>query len=520
MKNKKAVLIYPTPIGEVPMNLAHLGAVLRNRGYEVKAYVNNFKEFLQVEDFLDRIRLISPDFVGISITTFNLLMVYELISKIKEMGIPVVAGGPHPSACPEECLFRGVDIVVRNEGEITLGELCDYWENNSKVELKDILGISYMDEDGRIVHNPPRPYVNSLDELPFPALDIFDTQPFTQEDGLIRGFNRVYSYRGCPARCAFCSGKVFGTKLHGATVERLIKEIEYRYEKFGIRNFSVADSTFTTIKEKVYKFCEELKKSKLDISWKCTSRVNTIDIDMLKAMKDAGCFNIGFGFESGDPETLKRIQKGVTVEQNINAAEIASKAGLKVYGCLMTGFPWESEKHVQNTIDFVNKTKDYVFLYQVSGAIVPFPGTSIYEEFHKEYGFTEYWLDKKYQFAGIQIYQNVTNPYEHSVFYQRTLFDDTYIMEDYFFPYTGSYKRKVKELVYTIGKYNLRRYYKTPLNRWAVYQLARLSRRLYEITPDVEKKVVNKLMGKKKKAEIEVARDQIRSLKKEKEQVE
>jgi radical SAM superfamily enzyme YgiQ (UPF0313 family) len=207
-------------------------------------------------------------------------------------------------------------------------------------------------------------------------------------------------------------------------------------------------------------------------------------------MKEAGCFLVTFGAESGDDETLKRIRKGQTSDEIRRAVKMAHDAGLDIYVCIMTGFPWETPEQVDNTIKLVNDIKHMVYSFSVYGALIPYPNTAIFNEYKDRYNLDGFWLKERYQDAGMVIYQNVDNPYEVSSFYQRNLYDDVYVAEDYFFKFSKEYKKKVKELLFTIGRHNLKAMYSSAIRRGFIYMLGRLSKFLYDINPLIERKIV------------------------------
>ena len=478
------LLIYPTMLNEAPMTLGMLAPILKEAGYKVSALVNTFRKPLEVEDFVEKAREVNAKIVGISMITFEVLKTHRIIKELKDDGFTIVVGGAHPTDCPEEMIEAGADIVVRNEGENTLRELCLYWKGERKLE--DILGITYK-KDGKIINNSPRPRMEITD-LPMPDLSIYDIDLFRDSENFIRGFHRIYTSRGCPGTCTFCDWKVFGQVFKYYPTQEIIDEIKRRKEEYGLTSFSIADDCFTVVPERVFEFCEKIKP--LKVEWRANSRANLITPEMCEAMKEAGCHSIAFGLESGDPETLRRIGKRVTLEENIKAPWMAHEAGLEVYGCLMTGFPWETEKNVENQIKFIREVWDAVSLFQVSGSLMPFPGTAIYRQYVEEMDFKEYWLKPEHQKHGIQIYQNYRNSYAISTFYQRYLFDDTYIQGEYFFKYAEEYKKKVREMVFEIGRHNLLFMFKDQKFRQKMFlQTARLSMLGHDWFPGLEMKI-------------------------------
>lgn len=475
VNTKRIFFINPTMISEAPMTLAMLAAVAKKYGFSSKALVNTFKKPLAIEDFINGAKDYGANIVGISIMTFEILFCYELIKELKKEGFTVIVGGPHATDCPEECMEAGADVVIQGEGESVFEDILKEYPNIKK---------------GIRERKPPV----DLSLLPSPDLDIFDLDTFRTDDGLIRGFQRIYTSRGCPGRCTFCDWQVFRQNIRFYPLSSVIDEIKKRVEKYEITNFNIADDCFTTNQKRVYEFCEEVKKIKPKVTWQASSRANLVTPELLKAMKEAGCYLICFGFESGDPETLAKVKKFVTPEQNVKAAWMAHEAGLEVYGTLMTGFPWETEKNVQNQIDFIHKTWDAVSLFTVSGSLIPFPGTEIYREFVNQYKFEKYWLKPDYQDLGLQIYQNVLNPLATSTFYQRIFFDDTYIKKEYFFKYTDGYKEKIREMVWELGKHNLVFMFKDQALKQKLYlALGRLSMFLEDVFPGLEKKIGGKI---------------------------
>jgi radical SAM superfamily enzyme YgiQ (UPF0313 family) len=475
------------------MTLAMLAAVLKEEGFSVNTAVNTFRKPLSIEDFVSAAKKCNANIVGISMLTFQVLFVYELIRALKKEGFKVVVGGSHATDCPEELVRNGADIVVRNEGEVTLRELCKFWNGKNDIPLEKIKGITFRNSNREVISTEMREGID-LAELPKPDLEVFDLGLFRGEDGFIKGFQRIYTSRGCPGRCTFCDWQVFKQNMRFYPVSIIIDEIKRRVDNYGITSFSIADDCFTINKKRVLEFCDGIGKIRPKVVWRANSRANLVDAEMLKAMQEAGCHSVAFGFESGDPETLIRIKKGVRLEHNIKAPFLAAEAGLQVYGCLMIGFPWERPQSVENNIKFIHKTWDAVSLFQVSGALMPFPGTEIYREYAAQYGFLNYWLDPKYQHTGIQIYQNVQNALAISAFYQRYLFDDTYIQEETFFNYSKEYKQKVKEMVLEIGKHNLLFMFKDkPLQQKFYLVLAKLSMAAYSYFPNLEKGIGGKL---------------------------
>jgi len=522
MSRKHVLLIYPTIIGEIPNCIAQIASVYEDEGYDVTTAVNTFKKPLTNKDFIQMAEDCKADHIGISTLTYEMLLTYELIKSFKDLGYTVIVGGPHASTRPEEVVLAGADIVIRNEGEDTLREVCKFWRGESLNEDEDkeelnkkwvgrtdkglkvpdevtekpseglgsILGITYYDKVKKeIVSTPARRRIADLGKLPKPNYDVFDHSHFSDEDGMIRGTNRIFTSRGCPATCTFCDWGVFGQRVTFQNISLIIAEMQRRVDMYGTTNFKIADDVFTVNKKHVDAFCKEVVKITPRVEWQAQTRAEFVSPEMMQQMKDAGCYLVNFGLESGDQETLTKMDKMCNVQQNTDAPKQAAAAGLKVYANLMIGFPWETAKHINNTLKMVYEIWDDVFLFQVSGSLVPYPGTRVYDQYVKEFPqFKDYWLKKgEFQKFGIQTYQNTANPYAVSTYYQRNLFDDSYIQDEAFFTYTKEYKKKVAEFVFEIGRHNLENIYQNNIIKQKFLMgVSKLSYYTYKIFPKLE----------------------------------
>ncbi len=522
MSRKNVLLIYPTIIGEIPNCIAQLASVYEDEGYDVTTAINTFKNPLTNEDFIKLAAECKADHIAISTLTYEMIKTYDLIKSYKDLGYTVIVGGPHATTRPEEVVQQGADIVVRNEGEETLRELCKYWngeslntdketldkkfseridkglnvpqnmEGQSGEGLGAILGITYYDKkQKKIVSTPPRRRITDLSSLPKPNYDVFNHSHFSDQDGMIRGTNRIFTSRGCPATCTFCDWGVFGQRVTFQNIPKIIEEMQRRVDMYGTTNFKIADDVFTVNKKHVDAFCNEVVKITPRVEWQAQTRAEFVNPEMMKQMKDAGCYLVNFGLESGDQETLTKMDKKCTVEQNTNAPKMAAAAGLKVYANLMVGFPWEKPEHVENTLKMVREIWDDVFLFQVSGSLVPYPGTRVYDQYVKDFPqFKDYWLKEEFQKFGIQTYQNTANPYSVSTYYQRNLFDDSYIQDDSFFKYSDDFKEKVAEFVFEIGRHNLENIYpNNVIKQKYLMGISKLSYYTYKIFPNLEKRL-------------------------------
>jgi len=360
-----------------PLGLAYIAAVLRKNKIEVSIIDANAED-LNLQKILSRIREESPDIIGITSVTPTIDLCSQLASKIKESfpTIPIIAGGIHPSISPSETLKNNpsIDFLIIGEGEYAFLELIN--NLNREKNLRNVKGLVWR-EKGRIVINKKRGFIEDLDSLPLPARDLLPNKKYRSIE--FNSFTTIIAMRGCPANCIYCDVPSFcGKKLRKRSVDNVIKEIEECIQKYGIKSFSFLDDTFTYDKEWVAKFCDTMIRKNLNkkVKWICLTRVDNINLELLKKMKQAGCYKIELGIESGSPKILKKIGKGITIEHIRKGFEYAKQAGLTTMAFVMVGFPFETEEDIIMTKDLVKEINP-LFL-QVSYA-TPYPGTCFYD---------------------------------------------------------------------------------------------------------------------------------------------
>jgi radical SAM superfamily enzyme YgiQ (UPF0313 family) len=359
-----------------PLGLAYLAAVLRENKHDARI-IDYDLERDQIDSFEQTIHSYKPDIIGLSAMTLQINNAYLLAQRIKQVSkeIIVVFGGAHPSALPEQTLqeARGnVDIVVIGEGEMTMLDIVQ-----SK-PLKDINGIAYT-EDNSVVKTAPRSFIADLDSLPLPARDLLKINNYRGWGPLrTTPSTHLISSRGCPFECVFCSEKaVFGRGYRARSAEKIVGEIQSLVTTYGVKELAFYDDLFTLDKKRVIEICDELDRKKIKINWKALSRVNTVDFEMLSRMRQAGCWLISYGFESGSPEVLSAIRKHQTVEQSVNAAVLTRNAGIKFYGFFMIGNIGETQTTVLRTISLARRLKPDYLQFTI---VRPDPGSYLYDK--------------------------------------------------------------------------------------------------------------------------------------------
>ncbi len=264
----------------------------------------------------------------------------------------------------------GLDIAIRGESEHAIEEI------TSRKPFADILGITFRSESG-FKSNPDRPYieVDDLDKLPFPARHLLKNELYVAPD-TGEPLTMINVGRGCPHRCIYCAVTIAsGHKLKMRSPKNVVDEIEVCVKDLGIHNFFFRADTFTWDEGWTVDVCKEILNRNIDIRWGANSRVDTISEERVKWMKKAGCWIIGFGFESGNQESLTRMKKRITLEQSRNAVKLCRKYGVKVYGLFLIGLPWETRQMIEDTIAFMKKLNPSFVDVNIA---YPFPGTEYY----------------------------------------------------------------------------------------------------------------------------------------------
>jgi radical SAM superfamily enzyme YgiQ (UPF0313 family) len=385
------------------LGLAYLSAVLKTSGVEVLVIDAKFDGIGQREVDVSIIGF-RPHIVGLTAMTHEIVHVAGVANKLREV-FPtslMVIGGPHATVAPVRTLqqFPFFDIAVIGEGELTLLEIArevDMELDNRGQDqngdstiipaerLKLIEGIAWR-SGKKIETNQPRKLIHDLDSLPFPNYDHITRRIETYP---------IFSSRGCPNNCIFCC-RILGNRIRVRSPKNVMDEIKHAISKFRPKMIDFADEIFTFPKERASAICDLMISEGLNkaIKWTAQSRVTGVDQELFDKMKEAGCVNVDFGIESGNPDTLRRIRKGITTVAASNAIMAAKKAGLKTGSYFIIGHPFETTETIRDTIQFAAKLNTDTVSF---GIMVPYPGTEVYEMAIKREGgyrlISEQWQD-------------------------------------------------------------------------------------------------------------------------------
>lgn len=297
-----------------------------------------------------------PDLIGFHTMTWTFRQANELAKRIKELRpeVKLVVGGPNVTCFPRLSLeISEFDFAVKGEGELTIVELVDALENSKN--LGSISGLLYK-ENGKVIQNGPRTLIKNLDEIPFPAWQLLPVIKYYDVFTHQRHFATLTATRGCPYNCIFCERKIrMGMKWRSRSPENIAAEIRWLISQYGIGEFMFFDDNFIIDHDWVYRLCEEIERLDKRVLWECRARVDMVDRPLLKAMKDAGCYRIRYGMESGDNEILKILKKGITVEQSLECARMSKEVGIEIFAYFMMGSPYETLETMEKTLQLALK---------------------------------------------------------------------------------------------------------------------------------------------------------------------
>ena len=361
-------------------DIGYAAAVLRNRNHEV--FLKDYQtERTSLQEVKNDVLHFSPDIIVISTTNATILSDIDFVSSIKEIHpCEFIVKGAIFFNTPMQLLdtldLQNINYLVGGEIDTIIGDLVDAIINHSS--LDDISGIIYK-QDGVFKKNSFERWCDKLDEIPFPARDLMKNELYPRPD-TGEPMATIQVSRGCPANCTYCLTPIIsGKKVRKRSVDNIFAEIEECYYKYGIRNFFFKADTFTIDSEWAIALCDKIIASPLHgkIEFTANSRVKPLDIELLHKLKEAGCFMLAVGFESGSNETLKKIKKGTTREDNLRAAKLIKKAGLPLFGFFMIGFPWETKKDIINTLEFaLELDPDFIEVH----IAMPYFGTELYNQ--------------------------------------------------------------------------------------------------------------------------------------------
>lgn len=354
-----------------PLDLLSCAAVLEKEHLEVKVFDANItalspSDMAEYAKNFDKVFVTSTPYYKWQCPNLDFDVFLNFIKPFRKDNLFLM--GTHCSLYPEQILRdTGVAGIIRGEPEYTILELCQ------NKPLRGVRGLSCMLR-GSIVTNPDRDLL-SLDQLPMPAYHQVDPKDYGYEI-LGNNFMIFEGSRGCPYKCIYCLQIMYGNSYRRKSVSKLIGEVEYAIEKTGVKNGYFYDLEFTLNKDLVGKLCDHLIEKKYQFTWTCQSRVDSVDLQMLRKMKEAGCKVIHYGIESGAEHILERINKKIHLGDIEKGIALTRKAGIETVCFFQFGFPGETEEDFLKTISLAKRLNPTYASFHVA---TPYPGTRLFD---------------------------------------------------------------------------------------------------------------------------------------------
>lgn len=363
----------------VPLGILYISAWLEKHGWANRVFDSTFSSFDELSNTLLKDR---PQVVGIYtnlMTKLNVLRIIRFIRSRKELThTKIVLGGPEVRNHAPNFLSHGADYIVLGEGEATMLELVN-WIIKGEGELAQIPGIIYKDTNDTICKNAEREKLKELDRLPLPNRQKVDLQLYFNAWKEKHGTSSVTinTMRGCPYSCKWCSRAVYGASYRRRSAVHVADEIEWIKNNYDVDSIWFVDDVFTISHKWLASFGEELKRRNLNIAYECITRADRMNEEVVKQLKDSGCFRVWIGAESGSQKVIDLMDRRVDVEQVRDMIQLSKKYGIEAGTFIMVGYPGETKEDIFETARHLKTSDPDHFTITVA---YPIKGTPLYEE--------------------------------------------------------------------------------------------------------------------------------------------
>jgi anaerobic magnesium-protoporphyrin IX monomethyl ester cyclase len=360
----------------IPVSIGYLLAVTEQEDIKVKFIDEQveYNTFELIEEYVKEME--RPYIFGFSVMTVAFKRAIFVSRKLKELypDSIICFGGIHPTAIPEEVLsYEHINLVVKGEGEYVLPELYRCIKNGK--DFTHIGSISYKKE-GKIVDNARLPIINDLDALPPFPYHLFNPKHYDM--GI------VYSSRGCPYDCIFCSNTLASGRIYRfRETEAIIDDIDKLYTNYGVKFININDDNFLVNKKRIYQLLEGIRNKGFDkkITFDFQARGDNVDYNILKELYNTGFKSVFFGVETASDNLMKIINKGETVDKNVKAIQMAKEIGFHVSATFMFALPGENRADRKACLELSKKLNLDMVRYNNA---TPYPGTELYRIAKKE----------------------------------------------------------------------------------------------------------------------------------------
>jgi radical SAM superfamily enzyme YgiQ (UPF0313 family) len=355
-----------------PLGLLYLASFLTSRGFRVKVIDGTFQDF---ETILETLPSYSSSIIGVTANLITANRALQLVRYASDHGMSVIAGGPDPALRPDVYFEAGADAVFPGEGEEALLDYIRQKSQSSGTDPQSIPGVRLSAHR----NTEPRPFIDDIDQLPFPDLTLIDIPAYLEFGRKYRNRSSlsILSARGCPFKCTWCAKPIFGNSYRMRSSDSFVEELESIVSTYKPDRIRILDDVFTLNRKRTVLIVQEIIRRKIPVEFECLARIDCLDEELLTLLKKAGCVRIWCGIESGSQFILDRMKKGVKVEQSRQVAHMIHDAGIELACYVMLGYPGERAEHVAETISLLDDIRPDRLSVSIA---YPLPGTEFYDD--------------------------------------------------------------------------------------------------------------------------------------------
>jgi len=357
-----------------PLGILYLSAWLKTKGFEAHLLDNTFSRRVE---FQNEVRRVAPTAVGIYSNLMTRVSALRLIASCRQLGLPVIVGGPDPANYPVEYLAHGADVVVVGEGEKALEELLPLLDRGDPASLERVNGIVFM-RGNEIVRTPPREDLMELDALPIPDRSAICIQDYLDVWRKHHGMGAVslITSRGCPYTCTWCSHSVFGYTYRLRNPAGVADEVELILADYKPELLWYADDVFTLNHRWLKAYSSELIRRNIRVPFETISREDRLDEDIVRILAEMGCYRLWIGAESGSQSVLDAMSRRTDAGRLPQVIRLLSRHGIKTGMFVMFGYEGEEIEDIEKTLGMLKACRPDSFLTTVA---YPIKGTPYYD---------------------------------------------------------------------------------------------------------------------------------------------
>jgi radical SAM superfamily enzyme YgiQ (UPF0313 family) len=380
----------------VPLGILYLSAFLEENGVETTVFDSTFSDFQSLtQELLET----TPKFLGLYVNLMTKINIVKIIDFVRNSPslchTKIILGGPEVRNHAENFLKRGADVVIVGEGEITMLELVNVWNENRSIneiyeKLPSVQGIIYHDLSNNLVATAERDKIKNIDELPFPNRKKINLHKYSDAWKKHHGKSTlsISSMRGCPYTCKWCSRAVYGLSYRRNSPAKVVQEIKEMQMNYQPDALWFVDDVFTISHKWLREFAVELAKEQVTLQYECITRADRMNEEIVELLKETGCFRVWIGAESGSQKVIDLMDRRVDVVKVREMIQLAQKSGIEAGTFIMLGYPGETEEDIEETLSHLKAANPSHFTLTVA---YPIKGTELYQEVEAQLGVLPEW---------------------------------------------------------------------------------------------------------------------------------